>query len=250
MFTRDLFPILNTMTKYPSIPTFHALGERGVLTDQKLVVPDGELYSTEKIDGTNARIIFDFDGDYLIGSRENLLYAKGDRIGDPAQGIVQALVPLADRLSAGPCRRQVVFYGEVFGGRTTGCKSYGDAVRFRLFDMMDFNNTLLNESIARGQSRTAEWRDSGGQPFYRISNTAEFATECGVEMVPLAPVPPMSGGITDIHQWLGTSMMSTRVGDGPAEGVVVRNAARSFICKIRHEDYRRSTRVKPSGVSA
>jgi hypothetical protein len=44
---------LNSLTKYPSIPTFHPLGERGRLLDEHLPVPAEPLYATEKINGTN-----------------------------------------------------------------------------------------------------------------------------------------------------------------------------------------------------
>ncbi len=73
------------MTKYPSIPTYHALDPRnGGLLDE--TVPfTGTVLATEKVDGTNARIVQLPDGGYLLGSREELLYAKGDLIGNPSQ---------------------------------------------------------------------------------------------------------------------------------------------------------------------
>ncbi|WP_458689940.1 hypothetical protein [Nocardia tengchongensis] len=39
------------------------------------------------------------DGSWLLGSREELLCAKGDLIGNPAQGIVAALREFADGLA-------------------------------------------------------------------------------------------------------------------------------------------------------
>src|ERR1043165_1712275 len=88
---------VNSMTKYPSIPTYHALDPRnGNLTDE--TVPfNGPVFGTEKIDGANARIILLSDDTYLLGSREELLYAKGDLIENPSQGIVTALKPVAEK---------------------------------------------------------------------------------------------------------------------------------------------------------
>lgn len=59
---------------------------------------NGPVTLTEKVDGTNSRIIVLPDGSYLIGSREELLYARGDLIGNPALGIVDALRDVAENL--------------------------------------------------------------------------------------------------------------------------------------------------------
>jgi hypothetical protein len=48
---------LNSLTKYPSIPTYHTLdsGNGGLLDE---TVPfSGEVIGSEKVDGTNSRII-------------------------------------------------------------------------------------------------------------------------------------------------------------------------------------------------
>ena len=68
---------LNSATKYPSILTLHKLGEKGRLTADLNLVPEADLVVTEKVDGTNTRIVFMPDGVYMIGSREHLLHAKG-----------------------------------------------------------------------------------------------------------------------------------------------------------------------------
>ena len=72
--TVDLSKI-NSLTKYPSIPTYHKLDPKnGSLLEEALNF-QGTLIATEKVDGTNARIICLPDGNYLLGSREELLYA-------------------------------------------------------------------------------------------------------------------------------------------------------------------------------
>ena len=67
---------LNSATKYPSILTYHGLGERGRLTEEVATFPDMAIL-TEKVDGTNGRIILPPGDDYFIGSREELLYDSG-----------------------------------------------------------------------------------------------------------------------------------------------------------------------------
>ena len=69
---------IDNFSKYPSIETLHVIGERGGVTD-KLVndesFPNDDIVVTEKIDGTNMRIICVGD-DYLIGTRKNLVFAN------------------------------------------------------------------------------------------------------------------------------------------------------------------------------
>ena len=49
---------LNSATKYPSIPTYHVLGERGRLTEALNVVfgSDELVYITEKVDRKSTRL--------------------------------------------------------------------------------------------------------------------------------------------------------------------------------------------------
>ena|SRR5688500_17145458 len=110
---------LNSLTKYPSIPTYHPLGERGQLRDEDPVTFDGVVDLTEKIDGTNARIIVLPDGTTVIGSREELLHARGDLVHSSHLGIVDALARLnlvrdAHLSQASPGLIRVI-YGEVYG---------------------------------------------------------------------------------------------------------------------------------------
>lgn len=108
---------LNSMTKYPSIPTYHALGDRGTLLEQTVNF-DGEVILTEKVDGTNSRIVLLPDGNFVLGSREELLFAKGDLIGNPALGIVNALKDVANSLM--PLKNSItVVFLELYGGRIT-----------------------------------------------------------------------------------------------------------------------------------
>lgn len=91
----DRLPFVETATQYPSIETYHALGNRGRLTEE-VATFHGPVYLTEKVDGTNVRVITDSSGDYLIGERLGLLYAKGDRVANPANGVVETLRDFLD----------------------------------------------------------------------------------------------------------------------------------------------------------
>ncbi|MBW4637687.1 MAG: hypothetical protein KME05_05520 [Gloeocapsa sp. UFS-A4-WI-NPMV-4B04] len=54
------------MTKYPSIPTYHPLGNKGVLLEEAVSF-EGEVVLTEKIDATNSRIILLPNGNFVLG---------------------------------------------------------------------------------------------------------------------------------------------------------------------------------------
>ena len=108
---------LNSFTKYPSIPTLHKM-EKGVLTEE---IADGfpfneKMYATEKVDGTNVRILCYHD-EMIIGSRENLLWHNEDLFFDPAQGIVAGLAYLSEGPAYYP--RLTAFYGEFYGGKVS-----------------------------------------------------------------------------------------------------------------------------------
>ncbi len=110
---------LNSLTKYPSILTYHTLDPRNGGLLEEATAFAGTVICTEKVDGTNSRVICLPDDCYLLGSREELLYGKGDLIGNPALGIVDALKEIADRLYDGGRAEITVYYFEVFGGKVT-----------------------------------------------------------------------------------------------------------------------------------
>ena len=158
---------LNSMTKYPSIPTYHTLDPKnGSLVEGETVPFTGPVLGTEKVDGTNARIISLPDGNFLLGSREELLYAKGDLIGNPAQGIVAALREVAEGLAPVDGDVVRVHFLEVYGGKVTAAsKQYtGDkAVGFRLFDVAVIDD--YRAVLAKDTAAISAWRDAGGQPW-------------------------------------------------------------------------------------
>ncbi len=114
---------INSITKYPAIPTYHPLVGKGVPTGDPQVGfdADEEVVVTEKINGVNARIIVAPDGDWLIGSRETLLTARGDRVQNSAHFITETLCSVAEHLfkPSWAVNAFVVYYVEVFGCKVT-----------------------------------------------------------------------------------------------------------------------------------
>lgn len=247
----------NSITKYPSILTYHALGDRGRLKPEVLVpFEQGPIIGTEKIDGTNARIIV-LGEDYMIGQREELLFARGDCIHNPSMGIVDAIRSTADRLverlpdGETPLRNDVihVFFGEVYGGNIgAASKTYTRerATGFRVFDMVrigivDFAvmSTWPTEHIAR-------WRDHGNQRFLDWETTHAMCDVLGLSVVPiLQTFNRLPTGLAETLEWMNGFLSVTKAGfdaHGRPEGIVVRTPDRTKIAKIRFEDYERTLR--------
>jgi hypothetical protein len=261
----DLLARVNSATKYPSIETYHRL-ERGRLTDEVQVdfAGVGDIIATEKIDGTNSRVLLFLNHEvlpwlfekYLIGSREDLLHARGDLIYNPAQGIVEGVRPFAERVHSGSLwnNKIYVFFGEVYGGRgvTQASKFYskdGSQVGFRLFDAIEFKVQDFRDLIEMPKEKIAAWRQSGGQPFVSEARLQEFAEMFEVELTPRFAAPPIPTEPHETHEWLkqvlaegSRAVLGDEPGKGKPEGVVVRTSDRSKIAKIRFEDYERANR--------
>ena len=244
---------LNTLTKYPSILTYHVLGEKGSLRESLVedkTFGNEKVYVTEKIDGTNCRIVF-LNGDYVIGSRENLLFAKGDRFGDPALNIVNTIKMFADRI----CRlyqfndgKLHVFYGETYGGNVTSAsKQYTSdkTYAFRLFDCTVMLDETIHDIMSADISQISSWREHNWDRFCNVDDVKFASNAIDVETVPYIETiegSAMPTTLKGMYDWL-QQFSKTRAGinnNGMAEGVVVRNYDRSLIRKIRFEDYIRT----------
>jgi len=241
---------LNSLTKYPSIVTYHALGEKGRLLDTVLVPFDGDVILTEKIDGTNARLICTPEG-VLVGSREDLLWATGDLIHNPAMGIVAAVRDQARALASHlPSEALLVIYGEVYGRSVgAGAKNYTSTgkVGFRVFDAFEMPLEAVFVQLERPAERISLWRENGGQPFLRVAALDALALERGFERVPTlgtVAAAMMPRSLTDAAAFLEPYSKTMAPLDeaslGHAEGVVARSADRRQIAKLRFEDYRRT----------
>lgn len=253
---------LNSMTKYPSIFTYHKLGNKGTLQDEILRISENEderdyrkLYVTEKINGTNVRIIL-LNDDFIIGSRENLLYSKGDRIINETMDIVKNVVDIASDLSK---RVKVesgcvyVVYGELYGG-TVGKekKNYSNdssKFGFRVFDIMYSYEGLTRDILNQDRKTISFWRDCGNQIFLDEYMLADFCKGYDLERVPtLAEIEYslLPKNIEDMYKFiLPYSKTIAGINEyGNSEGIVIRDFYRKYIRKIRFEEYRKTLKIK------
>ncbi|MDQ0059983.1 RNA ligase family protein [Paenibacillus harenae] len=253
---------MNSLTKYPSILTYHKLGERGKLTEEiteerGFLNECDRVYVYEKVDGENSRIIFfknQFgEMDYLIGSREELLYAKGDRIGNPYGNIAEFLKPIAEKFIQNNVPKDdwalTVMYQESYGGKTKAAKNYTDnkTQAYRVFDIFSLTKTELDELLHLPNEKIAEWREHGNQPFYNEKEKVGFVKSNELEYAPL--LAELNGlefpkSLEATFTYL-KNFEQTNVGidsAGRSEGIIVRSADRKQIRKIRFEDYERTFR--------
>lgn len=242
---------LNSATKYPSIETYHELNPaNGCLLEDKPMAFGGLVILTEKVDGTNGRVIVMPDGDWFIGSREELLHACGDRIENPALGIVPALLPLAPTLVRSPSGIRVYFlevYGHKIGGSARQYTASGSTA-YRLFDVTDVPLSVPEEMTREQISR---WREHGGQAFMREPELTRIASSHGgIPLVPrLGTVsgPDLPRSLEETQKFLAGRADHTRVAldegaKGVAEGIVLRTVDRGTIAKARFQDYDRTLR--------
>lgn len=240
---------INTLTKYPSILTLHQLGEKGCLKNQLTTPIENEvMYATEKIDGTNARIVC-FGNEYLIGARENILHHSDDLYFDNAQGIVEGLKAL--NIQIPKTELLTVIYGEFYGGKTTAnSKWYGQNKNgFRVFDIAVYDDLstleLSPQEISRWRERETENGMIYGQNFLtRIEMQKQFPC---FELVPLIEFEvgdllhrTILDNLKKFLPFTNVSLSENAI--KKAEGVVLRNENRSKIVKVRFEDYERSLR--------
>ncbi|MBS1576503.1 MAG: RNA ligase family protein [Bacteroidetes bacterium] len=240
---------VNTLTKYSSILTLHQLGEKGRLKNELTTPINGEvMYATEKIDGTNARIIC-YGNEYLVGAREFILHHSNDLYFDNAQGIVEGLKSLNVRIPQ--TEKLTVIYGEFYGGKTTAnSKWYGqDKNGFRVFDIAVYDDLSMLEM---SQQEISKWREREtengivyGQHFLTRSEMESLFND--FEFVPLVDFELGDMSHRTILDNLKKFLPSTNVAlsenaTKKAEGVVLRNENRSKIVKVRFEDYERSLR--------
>jgi hypothetical protein len=180
-------------------------------------------------------------------------------IGNPAMGIVEALKPVAERLSDSPVVGErlggghlVVLFLEVFGGKVTAnSKQYtGErAVGFRLFDAATIDG--IAALLALDPSEASVWRDAGGQRFAEYGEVERLSRDLNVALMPelfRAESTDLPRTIQQTQEFLSNRILRTFVAldeaaGGQPEGIVVRSADRSVIAKLRFEDYRRTLKA-------
>ncbi|TDC00023.1 hypothetical protein E1091_05765 [Micromonospora fluostatini] len=254
---------LNSMTGYPSIPTYHdldpangALKETGLR--DRFVELDATVCASEKVNGANGRIIYLPDGSYIIGSRDELLYRRGDIVANPKLGIVEALRPIAEQADRDLWNDEniVVCYLEVYGGKkiTPASRNYtsGQQLGARLFDVVEVHADEHAELLTQPVERIASWRQHGGQQFWGERQLYLMADELSVPPTPrlgrLSPTE-LPTTVEETHEWLERIVPHTLASLedgllGPAEGVVLRTDGRGLIAKVRFENYRRTAQVR------
>jgi hypothetical protein len=249
MSTKEYLKKLNSFTKYPSIKTYHVINKEGRLENEVKIPFDEPVILTEKIDGVNGRITIFPSGFYLIGSREEWLYAKDDLIGNPQLGIIDVLKPVAEKIL---CLYEGVgvttYYFEVFGGKTTkNGKQYtgNGAYGCRLFDISFLPNSEYKEILKMPIERISAWREAGGQRFYEETKLIERSRLYGVELTPRIGISSLPTDINETSEWLKKTIQNTKAAldngaGGKPEGIVARTSDRSKIAKLRFDDYRRS----------
>lgn len=241
---------LNSLTKYPSIPTLHKVGYKNLLTKEHSVTfdPTDHLIVTEKIDGMNVRIIT-CNGEYIIGSREELLWYNSDTLFNPEHGIVEYMQKFVDNIPY--IDTLTVFYGELYGANIgKHGKQYGTSVGFRVFDISEPDISLLEREIeAIAAQRERNYKQF--EPYMGVVPNNRYY--CNFDMVPtvysnsLLELPNIVNSLTlgEAYKELLTALPATKAltdeaGIGVPEGLIIRNADRSKIVKLRIEDYRRT----------
>lgn len=248
---------LNSMTKYPSVLPYHRMdaANKGALSDDFShdFSGCGSVIGREKVDGTNARIVFPGSDTFILGSREDFLSARGDLISNPALHIAttlrekaEELVPLMREIHQGS--NIVVVFVEVYGGNVhanspqyTGNKTLG----YRGFDVAVIDPGDL---FVRTQEAIAQWRDAGGQTF--LDNDS-LEVLMGRMQIPMAPslfeiesvlLPGThEEALEFLKQHTPATLCSLDEGaGGKSEGIIVRSADRGIIAKMRYEDYYRT----------
>lgn len=246
---------LNSLTKYPSIPTYHGLDKsNGLLLENERVEFAGDVMLTEKIDGTNARIIVLPGEDWIIGSREELLGASGDLIPNPKLGIVETLRDVANLAAERliPASGVItVIYGEVYGhGVGKSARDYAGTQRvlgFRAFDVQ----ALLMTHLTKTPEEAAAWRDAGNQVYCSDETLTVLTGRIGVERAPVLEtvlVGELPTTLEDARNWLGWQTPRTLAALAEdarerSEGIVLRGWSpdgHRQLAKARYEDYDRT----------
>ena len=244
---------INTLTKYPSILTLHKFGERGRFTDEITTNIEGEtMFASEKIDGTNVRIVCLGD-EFLVGSRNNILHYSKDFYWDESMGIVKQFYD--QNLPKLTTDKLTIIFGELFGGKiTANSKDYGkESHGFRVFDVAIIDDL---EILKKPITEISAWRESTvnssiddslkyGQKFENLDKLKSYE----FELVPQIEFELINfehqSVLNALEKYISkTNVALTETAKGGTEGVILRNHDRTKIVKLRFEDYRRTLGIK------
>ena len=231
---------LHARTAYPLIPSYHPPDPDDGALGPPMPMPPGDVIATELLDGITCRVAVFADGSYLIGNPQRWLYAGGDVIGDAAQGVVNAVRPLAEKLSGSASVESdtvLVIYGELFGGKTPAAARYTSRkeIGYRTTDVASVN---LSEDA--------------DMTYLNEKELTAFAGEHGLSLVPRVarfpardlPTKP-DGVLTLLEEVLSSSRCRLDAdADGDPAGLIVRSPDRGWIAALRFDDYRRAKKRK------
>ena len=262
---------INSLTEYPSILTYHKLGDKGMLMDElyeeNKFDKDSLLEVTEKVDGTNMRLIMTND-DYLVATRSNIVYAKYDRIctESAVKPVIDACQYLIDSFRNDTMSDvMLVVYGEVYGynicnGSKVYCvKNNISSRKFRVFDVRAFPCTEIESILDKDIQEISRFKSTSNKYWYDYDMLSAVCYEYNLERTPmLCRINEMllPTNIDDTYTWLQDFALSKAViGEkeegvvynpkfGLAEGVVIRDKDRTHIAKLRFEDYERTRRKR------
>jgi hypothetical protein len=258
------FGKLNSMTKYPEIKTYHKMGDKGrLLPELTTELNQDQMYHvSEKVDGTNTRMVFIVDDcyiDWFIGSREEILTAKDDRISNPALDVVENIQEKCKEIATDLFMNPESFpygiytiYSELYGGKLPATKQYttSKAYAIRTFDISYMTLEKYNELCDLPRDQIALWRNNGGQEFKNTDDRAELCNILDLERVPFRENIRGSELPIEIQETYNfmfayrKSKAGINFTEGRSEGIVIRSDDRKQIVKLRFDDYERTLNIK------
>jgi len=126
------------MLKFPKYPHIDNLYQVPEILNEECVIQ-------EKIHGSNIRIMYDKESNFVVGSRQNIIYHNNKLTGSLFGATEYLLkIGLDEKLKNLPQYEGFVFYGEFYGDGIQGGVKYCNGKQLRLFDIKDANGNMLN----------------------------------------------------------------------------------------------------------
>jgi len=232
-FTMDQ---LNGMTKYPSIYPIHLRemkGKKMLMIDKKVHnLRSKDFFITEKIDGTNIRIIIDKKNNVVIGGRNDLLAYSKDILVQNKNNVIDVLNEYLTWSNIRELQESSIFnkidllvlYGELFGeGIQKKGKFYGKK-NFRLFAARSFNEEKVN-TILRIKRKNWHFlrRQNSFNPFLNFASVNNIAIILEMDYVPVQDITININKLQTIDQVqrLLTQFKDSQLANTRVEGLVL-----------------------------